>query len=146
MKEIGYAKEIYEYLHHRTGNPLEEALMIRDLMEKYKLTQKQVAKETGLSQGQISKRLRLLKLHPELQERLRENKLLPSIAYELSKLPTEIQLALLKEEKITLKKVEEKKRELVINKEIYELLEQRLDPEKCKHKFVCVYCGKELEK
>lgn len=128
LKEIGKMKEIQEkYLHHKEGNPLDEAFMIRDLMENLNLTQQEVSEETELSQPQISKRLSLLNLIPELQDRLRSGNLRVSTAYQLSKLPQDVQREYLEQEWITLKEVEAKRRDLRISEEVLDLLEQPIE-------------------
>lgn len=122
--EIGEAKEIetehIRYLYHKSGNPIDEAELIQDLMKSR--TQKEVAKLLGLSQGQISKRLRLLTLQPELQRRLRSSALRPSTAYALTTLPKEIQKEYVSHEKITLKDVKQKRRNHTVSHEIMEHL------------------------
>lgn len=122
LKEID-AKEI-KYLFHKSGNPINEALMLQDLMQNY--TQQEVSKTLEISQGQISKRLRLLRLHPVLQERLKTGEIRPSTAYVLSKLSPETQKEYMNQEKITLKEVEERRRKEVISKEVMETLDKLL--------------------
>lgn len=126
--EIGELKEIdakeVKYLFHKSGNPIEEALMIQDLMRDR--TQQEVAKILEISQPQISKRLRLLHLHPILQERLKNGNLRPSTAYVLSKLPTQVQRLYLNQEKVTLREVEAKRRQQAISKEVMEILEKNV--------------------
>lgn len=123
LKEID-AKEV-RYLYHKSGNPLEEALMIQKLMGDR--PQHKVAKILEISQGQISKRLRLLTLHPILQERLRNGDLHASTAYALSKLAPELQKEYVDQEKVTLKEVETKCREQAISKEVMSLLDKSID-------------------
>jgi len=124
--EIGELKKIDAkdiiYLFHKSGNPIDEALMIERLMKDR--TQHEVATILEISQGQISKRLRLLKLHPILQERLRSGQLRPSTAYILSKLPPEAQQEYVNREKVTLKEVEAKHRQQVISKEFMDLVDK----------------------
>lgn len=129
MKEIGRAREIRAkelYLHHRRGNPLEEALLIKELQD-LEFTQHRIGKEMDLTQGQVSKRLRLLQLTPTLQERVKTGALRPSTAYQLSKLPKEIQKKLEHQDEITLRQAEFLRRNEVITKEIMELLDTEIN-------------------
>ena len=124
IKEIGIAKEIERvFLVHIRGHPLEEAELIKYLMDKgYR--QGEIAKMLGYqSQGQVSKRLSLLNLIPELRERVRKGELRVSTAYELSKLPESKQKEFLKQEYITLEEARQAKREFIITQELEELLE-----------------------
>jgi len=128
IKEIGEAKRIEEtYLVHIRGHPLEEAELIKYLIAKgYK--QSEVAKMLGYSsQGQVSKRLRLLRLIPELQERVKNGELRVSTAYELSKLPEEKQKEFLGQEYVTLKEAQQAKREFIVTQELEELLESPIE-------------------
>jgi len=93
--EIGEARKIKVeekgYLHHRPGNPALEAKLIKDLME-HGQDQTEIAKTLGMSQGQVSKRLRLLKLIPQFFAMLEAGDLRPSTAYQLARLDPSIQL------------------------------------------------------
>jgi len=123
MREIGEAREIIQkYLLHKSGNPFEEALMLKELYD-LGLTQKEIKELTGFSQPQISKRLRLLGLIPELQKRLMDGELKPSVAYELTKLSREKQREFAKRERIILKDVMEVVRREAITDEILDLVE-----------------------
>jgi len=124
VAEVGFQKDIdsesVRYRYHKSGNPYEEALMIQELMRDR--TQKEVSIILDISQGQISKRLRLLSLLPELQKMLLEDKLKPSTAYALSKLPTKTQKDFLSRNRITLKEAEAARRQQIISKELMEHL------------------------
>jgi ParB-like chromosome segregation protein Spo0J len=100
--------------------------MLQDLIEKFG-NQQTVAKMLEISQGQISKRLRLLNLLPPLQKRLLNGELRPSTAYALSKLPDHVQKEYVNKERIFLKEVEAKRRKLTISKELEDLLETPIE-------------------
>jgi len=108
VKEVGEVRDIEQeearYRYHTSRNPAEEALMIRDLRDKG-MTQGQIAEKMGISQGQVSKRLNLLELPEELFQRVLDGELRSSTAYELSKLPDNIQGQYVDEEKVTLESV-----------------------------------------
>lgn len=128
--EIGELREIdakdIRYRFHKAGNPLKEALMLQDLLEKFG-NQQAVASLVEISQGQISKRLRLLGLVEPLQKRLLNGELRASTAYALSKLPDHIQKEFINRDKVFLKDVEEKLRKLAITEELEDLLETPIE-------------------
>ena len=128
IKEIGEVRDIERiYRVHIRGHPLEEAELIKYLMDKgYK--QGEIAKMLGYqSQGQVSKRLSLLNLIPELRERVRKGELRVSTAYELSKLPESKQKEFLNQEYITLEEARQAKRNFIITQELEELLESPIE-------------------
>ena len=59
---------LHENLHRLALSPVEEARAYARIMERHGLSQRQLAKHTGVSQPQISKKLKLLDLLPGLQE------------------------------------------------------------------------------
>lgn len=59
---------LIENLQREDLNPLEEAAAYKMLMEKFGLTQEEVARKIGRSRSLIANTLRLLKLHPGVQE------------------------------------------------------------------------------
>ncbi|MEN6414024.1 MAG: ParB/RepB/Spo0J family partition protein [Veillonellales bacterium] len=59
---------LIENLQREDLNPLEEAAAYKMLMEKFGLTQEEVARKIGRSRSLIANTLRLLKLHPVVQE------------------------------------------------------------------------------
>jgi len=134
LEEIGSQKDIKTkallYRYHKSGNPLKEALMIQELMKTH--TQEEVGELLKLSQGQISKRLRLLSLHPDLQFRLLHDKLRPSTAYALSKLSEAKQREYLTKDRITLKEVEATHRNEAITEELMQHLVTSTIPEETK--------------
>ena len=66
---------IIENVQRQDLNPLEEALGYRDLIERFGLTQEQVASEVGKSRPTITNMMRLLDLPDEALEMLRDGKL-----------------------------------------------------------------------
>jgi len=64
-----------ENLQREDLNPLEEAEGYRSLMEKYSLTQEQVAQAVGKSRPAVANSLRILRLPPEVLPLVREGKL-----------------------------------------------------------------------
>jgi predicted transcriptional regulator len=127
--EIGEARRIKvsearAYLRHIEGNPAEEALLIRELLNAG-FTQRQVAEKLGMSQPRVSTRLRLLKLIPDLFRRLREGELRPSAAYALARLTAEEQERFLHVERITVREAEARARGSALTPEVVELLGRR---------------------
>jgi ParB-like chromosome segregation protein Spo0J len=124
IEEVGSQKDIKTksllYRYHKSGNPLKEARMIQGLLKAH--SQEDVATLLELSQGQISKRLRLLSLLPQLQNRLLKGTLRPSTAYALSKLSPDKQKEYLTKDRITLKEVEADHRKEILTKELMEHL------------------------
>ena len=59
---------LHENLHRLALSPVEEARAYKRVMERHGLSQRQLAKHTGVSQAQISKKLKLLELPSGLQE------------------------------------------------------------------------------
>lgn len=59
---------LHENLHRLALSPVEEARAYERIMERHGLSQRQLAKHTGVSQPQISKKLKLLELPPGMQE------------------------------------------------------------------------------
>ena len=66
---------IIENVQRQDLNPLEEALGYRDLIERFGLTQEQVASEVGKSRPTVTNMMRLLELPDEVLEMLRDGKL-----------------------------------------------------------------------
>jgi len=143
VKEIGSARELAEYLLHLEGEPIEQAVMIEDLLGKG-WTQEQLGEAVGWSQPQISSRLKLLDLHPELQERARKGEIKKSVAWELASMPLEEQERFIGQEKILLKDVEEERRKLALTDEVMDVLNAPLLPEE-PALLKCPKCGHEFE-
>lgn len=59
---------LIENLQRRNLNMIEEAMAFRRLMEEFGLTQEEVAQKIGRSRSMIANIVRLLNLHPEVQE------------------------------------------------------------------------------
>ena len=115
--EIGEAREILLdrlYIVHRRGDAVEEARIIKGLMDRYGLSQNDLASLLGVSQMQVSRLLNLLTLEPEFLERIAEGTLKHSTAFELAKLPVRERLEFLDREKILLKDVVRRRRDLRI--------------------------------
>lgn len=123
--EIGESKlielDIQNYLRHIQGNCAEEALLIKRLLDG-KMTQKAIGAKIGMSQANVSRRLQLLSLPKKLFERIRNGKLRPSTAYELSKLPENIQVEYVGREEITLKEAKQRSRNETISQDVMVLL------------------------
>lgn len=66
---------IIENVQRQDLNPLEEALGYRDLIERFGLTQEQVASQVGKSRPTITNMMRLLELPDEVLEMLRDGKI-----------------------------------------------------------------------
>lgn len=66
---------IIENVQRQDLNPLEEALGYRDLIERFGLTQEQVAEQVGKSRPTITNLMRLLDLPDEVLEMLKERKI-----------------------------------------------------------------------
>lgn len=59
---------LHENVHREALSPVEEALAYRRLLDRQQISQRALAKHTGVSQSQISKKLKLLDLPAGLQE------------------------------------------------------------------------------
>ena len=66
---------LIENIQREDLNPFEKALGIRHLMEKYGLTQEQVAKKLGKSRSSISNTVTVLYLTPDVLELVKQGKL-----------------------------------------------------------------------
>lgn len=66
---------IIENVQRQDLNPLEEALSYRDLIERFGLTQEQVAEQVGKSRPTITNLMRLLDLPGEVLDMLKEGKI-----------------------------------------------------------------------
>lgn len=78
-----------ENIQHRDLTFFEEADAISTLISDYGLTQSEIATQLGLSNSAVSNKLRLLKLSPEIQERLSASQLNERYARLLLQLPAE---------------------------------------------------------
>lgn len=64
-----------ENIQREDLNPYEKALGIRNLMDKYGLTQEEVSKRIGKSRSAVSNTVRILNLAPDVLELVKEGKL-----------------------------------------------------------------------
>lgn len=84
---------VIENVQREELNPVEEALAYDALIERFGLTQEQVAKQVGKSRSAITNNLRLLELPEEVLELLRANELSAGHARALLGLHNEEQMA-----------------------------------------------------
>ena len=80
---------LIENLQRQDLNPVEEALGYQSLMEEYGLTQEDAARQVGKSRPAVANALRLLSLHPDVLEMLRQGKLTAGHARAVLVLKTE---------------------------------------------------------
>jgi len=66
---------LIENLQRQDLNPVEEAMGYQSLIQEYGLTQEDAAKRVGKSRPAVTNALRLLSLHPDVLEMLRQGKL-----------------------------------------------------------------------
>ena len=71
---------LIENVQRENLNPVEEALAYRELIERFEMTQEQVAKQVGKSRPAIANILRLLELPEEVLDMLRDGDLTPGHA------------------------------------------------------------------
>lgn len=74
-EQINKEIALIENIQREDLNPLEKALGIRHLMDKYGLTQEQVAKKLGKSRSSVSNTVRILYLAPDVLELVKQGKL-----------------------------------------------------------------------
>ena len=74
-EQINKEIALIENIQREDLNPFEKALGIRHLMEKYGMTQEQVAKKLGKSRSSISNTVRILYLAPDVLELVKQGKL-----------------------------------------------------------------------
>lgn len=114
---------------HRSGNPAAEAKAMKELLDR-KMTQEDIAQVLHIDRSQVSKRVKLLDLIPELFELLEKGQLKPSVARELAGLPKKEQKKYLERDSVTLKEAKEAKREQTLKtlkKVPAEVLEPRVE-------------------
>lgn len=88
---------LIENIQRRDLTIIEEAKCFKRLLDEFDLTHDAISKMTGRSRSSITNILRLLNLHPAVQDMLTNNELTMGHARALLPLPTEMQLALAKE-------------------------------------------------
>jgi ParB/RepB/Spo0J family partition protein len=91
---------------NRGPNPADEAERILKVMSYYNWSAEEAARQLSVPVTHIRQRLKLAQLIPEFFDMLKKGKLLVSMAVRISSLPTQHQKDLLKEEKLTLDKIE----------------------------------------
>ena len=119
---------IIENLQREDLNPIESAMAIQDLKDKYNMTQEEVADKIGKSRSAVTNTLRLLTLPNELIELVKNNKLSAGHARALLVVEDkELQLKLAKEiydKKLSVREVEK------LIKELSKPKKHKLIPEK----------------
>lgn len=125
IRDINEQKKIevalLENLQRENLNPLEIAWAYRKLIDEFNLTHEQLAKKVGKSVSVIHNHLRLLNLHPDVQEAILAGKLTEGHARTLAGLPIEDQLEGMKkilENKMTVREAEAASRAVVVAKKI----------------------------
>lgn len=88
---------LVENIQRAELSPVEEALAYQVLVERFHLTQEQIAHRTGRSRSTVTNTLRLLQLPKAVQQALLNNDLSMGHARALIPLPTKEQLALTRE-------------------------------------------------
>ena len=66
---------LIENIQREDLNPIEKATAIRELLDKYNLTQQKLADKLGISRSGLANTVRLLNLQPEVIELVKEGKL-----------------------------------------------------------------------
>lgn len=136
--EIGKVSEIEAdqlYNWHTQGEALNEARMLRAMMERYDFTQMKLAKHlreelnVKITQAQISRLLSLLTLEPIFIEMLENKKMAHSTGILLAKLPPGNRMKILDDMKIDgrdrifLHDVKQERRSIIITKDLLDLVE-----------------------
>jgi ParB family transcriptional regulator, chromosome partitioning protein len=106
--------QIVENLHRKDLSPLEEAESFRRLMDEFGLTQDELGRRLGRSQGSINETLRLLKLPENVQQEYRTSDTVSkSLLLEIAKQPDAVRQSQMWEEakrgELTVKKAREQK-------------------------------------
>ncbi|OPY03596.1 MAG: Chromosome-partitioning protein Spo0J [Syntrophorhabdus sp. PtaB.Bin184] len=91
---------------NRGPNPADEAQRILRVMSYYHWTAEEAARKLSVPVVHVRQRLKLIRLIPEFFDMLKKGRLRVSTALRISSLPKKKQKALLREEKLTLDKVE----------------------------------------
>lgn len=91
---------------NRGPNPADEAERILKVMSYYNWSAEEAARQLSVPVTHIRQRLKLAQLIPEFFDMLKKGKLRVSMALRISSLPRQNQKKLLKEEKLTLDKIE----------------------------------------
>lgn len=121
---------LLENLQRENLNALEIAWAYRKLIDEFNLTHEQLAKKIGKSPSVIHNHLRLLNLHPDIQEAVLAGKLTEGHARTLGGLPLEDQLEGMEnilKNKMTVREAEASARAIVATKKIRPV--RAFDPE-----------------
>ncbi len=120
---------LVENVQREDLNPVEEAFAYQALVERFGLTQEQLSKEVGKSRSAIANMLRLIDLPDEVLELLRDGKITSGHARAILGLETDEQMIMLAnrvvDEDLSVRRVEEAVRRILIQKDLDELKENR---------------------
>jgi len=122
---------LIENLHREDLNPIDEAEAYQQLIDMGH-NMSEAARRVSKSRYYVSKRLRLLKLHPKLREDVRHRTLMPGHAHALLRLEPEQQLAVAEEivgQNLTEKQARERVREILGKRLSWRLIPIRLSLE-----------------
>jgi ParB-like chromosome segregation protein Spo0J len=118
---------------NRGPNPADETERLLKVMSYYNWTAEEAARQLSVPVSHIRQRLKLSQLIPEFFDSLKKGKLKISMALKISSLPKEQQRELLKEEKLTLDRIESgcrsfKLETLLKDRELFEVPSLEKDP------------------
>ena len=120
---------LVENVQRENLNPVEEAFAYQALIERFGLTQDQLSKEVGKSRSAIANMLRLIDLPDEVLALLKEGKITNGHARAILGLEYEDQMVALAnrvfEEDLSVRRVEEIVRKMLIQKDIEEAKESK---------------------
>ena len=122
---------LIENLHREDIDPLDEAEAYEALRE-MGITISAIARRVGKSRPYVSKRLRLLRLHPKLREAVRRGTLTPGHCQALLRLEPEQQLSLAEQvmaENLSVRETRQRVREILGKPLRWQLIPIRLDLE-----------------
>jgi len=122
---------LIENLHREDVDPLDEAEAYEALRE-MGITVSAIARRVGKSRPYVSKRLRLLRLHPRLREAVRRGTLTPGHCQALLRLEPEQQLSLAEQvmaENLSVRETRQRVREILGKPLKWQLIPIRLDLE-----------------
>jgi ParB family transcriptional regulator, chromosome partitioning protein len=106
---VAFALALIENIQRHDLNPIEEAIAYQRLLEEFGFTQQDLASQVGKSRAAIANAIRLLSLHPSIQELLIEGAMTPGHGRALAALPHDDALALAQralDEGMTVRQVE----------------------------------------
>jgi antitoxin ParD1/3/4 len=78
------AANLAEYGRRRDRNPMKEARMVQELVEKHGWSQARISKVTGLEPSQVSRSRKLLKLPEHVREQVEDRSIKPNNGYQLT--------------------------------------------------------------